>query len=197
MPPGRPRSAAAKTSILDAVREELTESGYDRLTVERVALRAGVAKQTVYRWYKTKNALVADSLLQGFVGTPSIALHPAHSAEDSMREWVEQFMRITADNQSMALIRAAQSAAADDIEVARGFQSQVKTMARDSLASRIEAGVVTGEIKSGTSPLAVAEILVGSLLYRLTTHELIDQNFVEELLDTLLFGIKTSAKRKS
>ena len=59
---GRPRSERAQTAVLDAVVALLDEVGYQHLTVEAVAARAGVGRTTVYRWWPTKAALVVDAL---------------------------------------------------------------------------------------------------------------------------------------
>jgi len=61
---GRPRSPEADAAILIATRELLTEVGYDRLTIEAVALRAGVSKATIYRRYTGKRPLVSAALDQ-------------------------------------------------------------------------------------------------------------------------------------
>jgi len=59
---GRPRSAAADRAILDATREALAELGWGGLTMGDVALRAGVAKTTLYRRWPSKNELVVDAV---------------------------------------------------------------------------------------------------------------------------------------
>ncbi|MGK5499458.1 TetR/AcrR family transcriptional regulator [Streptomyces sp. URMC 125] len=59
---GRPRSAAADRAILDATRSALVELGWSRLTMGDVALRAGVAKTTLYRRWANKNELVVDAV---------------------------------------------------------------------------------------------------------------------------------------
>lgn len=60
--PGRPRSAEADEAILRAATELLDEGGLERLTIEGVAQRAGVAKTTVYRRWKDKYSLLAAAL---------------------------------------------------------------------------------------------------------------------------------------
>src|SRR5205085_12543063 len=61
-PRGRPRSLVADRAIVEAVLEELIESGIDGLSLEQVAARAGVAKATIYRRWANKEALVLDAL---------------------------------------------------------------------------------------------------------------------------------------
>ena len=54
------RSARAQTAILKATRELNGEIGYDKMSIEGIAAAAGVGKQTIYRWWPSKAALVLD-----------------------------------------------------------------------------------------------------------------------------------------
>ncbi len=58
---GRPRSDLAQASILAAAFDLLVERGYDALTIEAVALRAGVGKTTIYRRWQAKADLAVDA----------------------------------------------------------------------------------------------------------------------------------------
>jgi AcrR family transcriptional regulator len=58
-PVGRPKSAQLDAAIIDAALAEVAEHGYEGLSIERVARRAGTAKTSVYRRWKDKSALVA------------------------------------------------------------------------------------------------------------------------------------------
>lgn len=60
--PGRKRSGAIDTAILDAVLEVLAEVGYDRFTVSEVITRAGVSSATLYRRWPTLDELVVAAL---------------------------------------------------------------------------------------------------------------------------------------
>lgn len=50
-----------RSAVLDATSALLTEVGYDQLSIDEVAARAGVHKTTVYRRWPTKPALIADA----------------------------------------------------------------------------------------------------------------------------------------
>jgi AcrR family transcriptional regulator len=64
MPQRRPggRTARTRQHVLDAALAELGEHGYDGLTVEAVAARAGVHRATVYRRWGDVGGLLADVL---------------------------------------------------------------------------------------------------------------------------------------
>jgi AcrR family transcriptional regulator len=56
--PQRRRGAALETAILDATWAELSEVGYQRLTMEGVAARAQTGKQVLYRRWRNRAELV-------------------------------------------------------------------------------------------------------------------------------------------
>src|SRR5271170_4060655 len=61
-PPGRPRSEESRQSILRSTLKLLKQDGgFAELSIEAVAADASVGKTTVYRWWPTKGALVADA----------------------------------------------------------------------------------------------------------------------------------------
>lgn len=59
---GRPRDPKVDEAILTAALDLLAEHGYSRLTVEGVAMRAGVAKTSLYRRWSHKEALILDAV---------------------------------------------------------------------------------------------------------------------------------------
>jgi AcrR family transcriptional regulator len=54
------RSERAHTAILEATKHLVATVGYDKMTIEAIAARAGVGKQTIYRWWPSKGAVVLD-----------------------------------------------------------------------------------------------------------------------------------------
>jgi len=68
-PPRRARSGsrrdeAARLAVLHAADDLLAEHGFGGLTVEAIARRAGVAKQTIYRWWPQKVEILLDTLIE-------------------------------------------------------------------------------------------------------------------------------------
>ncbi len=59
---GRPRSLQAQQAILDATLTFLATEGFEAMSIEAIAAAAGVGKQTIYRWWVSKEALVIDAI---------------------------------------------------------------------------------------------------------------------------------------
>ena len=58
---GRPRAgerAQRRDHVLDAALAELLERGYDAMTMQDVASRAGASKETLYAWFGSRTGLL-------------------------------------------------------------------------------------------------------------------------------------------
>ncbi len=62
--PGRPRSEASRAAILDAAYWQTKERGYPAVTAASIAKAAGAGKQTLYRWWPSKAAVILDAFAQ-------------------------------------------------------------------------------------------------------------------------------------
>ncbi|MER5841069.1 TetR/AcrR family transcriptional regulator [Streptomyces prasinus] len=67
------RSERSRRAIYDAALALVVEIGYPKTTIEGIAARAGVGKQTIYRWWGSK----ADVLLEAFLDLSEQAAHAA------------------------------------------------------------------------------------------------------------------------
>ena len=80
---GRPRSEQARRAILDTAVRLTMRDGYQAVTIKGIAEEAGVGRQTVYRWWTTKAALVLEAVgeLAERAGRPA----PTGDAEHDLR----------------------------------------------------------------------------------------------------------------
>ena len=68
---GRPRDEHAHQLILETTRKLAAEKQrYSDISIEAVSRGAHVAKTTIYRWWKTKNALVREACFAGRLSAP-------------------------------------------------------------------------------------------------------------------------------
>src|ERR1700746_129768 len=91
--PGRPRSEKARKAVLRSTLALLKRVGFDELSIESVAARAGVGKATIYRWWPNKAELVIASFVSAVEeelrfpsGGPVLA-----SIHEQMRRWAVIF----------------------------------------------------------------------------------------------------------
>ncbi len=88
------RSERARQAVLEAADDLLAEKGFAGITMEGIAARAGVAKQTIYRWWNTKT----DVLMQSDAGAVFKALiaqaqHDPVFAEDFRSRYLDEQRR--------------------------------------------------------------------------------------------------------
>ncbi|MCZ7686562.1 MAG: TetR/AcrR family transcriptional regulator [Sandaracinaceae bacterium] len=135
---GRPRSDRARRAILEATRDQLGQHGYEQLSIQHIADAACVGKQTVYRWWSSKRALVAECVIEGYV--LPVGEGPADTGDlrEDMRAWFRELATQYGREPQVSLLRALTAAAAESEEVA------AKLLARFGdplpLHDRVEAG---------------------------------------------------------
>lgn len=100
----RRRSEKSRTAIVTATRELLLERGFDGLSIEAVAARAGVGKQTIYRWWPTRPALVADVMLEDADTLLASVNHSGDLAADLVR-WVGKLFASLTTPRGSAMLR--------------------------------------------------------------------------------------------
>ena len=71
---GRRRSETSRQAILQAAFALMEEVGFDRMSIEGVAARAGVGKTTIYRWWGSRGVLAVEAFLTAVA--PAIAGKP-------------------------------------------------------------------------------------------------------------------------
>ena len=85
---GPVRSEEARTAILAATGRLMSERGYEHLTIEGIAQEAGVGKQTIYRWWKSKGEIIADSLLDGLIFNERLTLPDTGNIQIDLVDWL-------------------------------------------------------------------------------------------------------------
>ncbi|MFC6886741.1 MULTISPECIES: TetR/AcrR family transcriptional regulator [Actinomadura] len=152
---GRPRSEQARTAVLQAVDDLLLEVGYAAMTMKGIAERAGVGRQTVYRWWSTKAEILFEASVAD--AEEELAIGPAGAPLDDLTAYLEALVRFLAHSPAGAAYRALLAAAQQDSAVAELLAS--KDVLGDSARGVVER-VVRQEAASIPVDLATA-LLIG------------------------------------
>jgi AcrR family transcriptional regulator len=161
--PGRPRSERARRAVLDATLALAAEEGPAGLQMEAIAKRAGVSKETLYRWWRSKTEVVLEALAERSRRT--IPLPDTGSLGGDLRA----FLRATvdaADPTTVQLLHAVAAGAASDPQVAAEVRDRFLVVRRTALGELLTRAVSRGEMASEGVPLTI-DMVYGSLWYRL------------------------------
>ncbi len=155
---GRPRSTEADEAIAHAALALLGETGFEGVTVEAVAARAGVAKSTVYRRYPGKPELLVEVIRQ-----PSA--HPWSCPTPARRAATSSPSPSTSASRSHAPISAGRSPPWSPPPPAiprwRRGPPHLVAARRSVVIDAIERGIERGEIDPDVDPELLIDMIVG------------------------------------
>jgi AcrR family transcriptional regulator len=179
------RSEQARRAILEAADDLLVERGLAGVTMEGIAARAGVAKQTIYRWWSSK----VDVLLDAFVSDMAEDLTPADHGDlgQDLRAHLSRLADFLSHSDSGAVFRALAGQAQHDPGVAGRLRDDYlgQQRARDRLP--LERAIERGQLPADIDVDVAVDQLVGPIYYRvLVTGEPVSEEFTDHLVARFL-----------
>ncbi|QEO13844.1 TetR/AcrR family transcriptional regulator [Agromyces intestinalis] len=188
---GRPRSAEADRAILEAARDLLIADGYEQLTMQAIAERAGVGRQTVYRRWPSKAGIVAEAVMAGLLSpVPSDMAGGADAtAPADLRAWLHAAAVGLSDATNLTIVRALAAAAAETdagaIRLYRAFTEQGRT----DLIDLLRTAVARCEVRADADLEAAADAIQGAVLYTALAYRPPKVEHLDSLADLLLAGL--------
>ncbi|MFG7942866.1 MULTISPECIES: TetR/AcrR family transcriptional regulator [Streptomyces] len=179
------RSERARLAVLWAADDLLAEKGFAGVTIEGIAKSAGVAKQTIYRWWSSKT----DILVEAYLTDAAEALAPVDHGdlERDLRAHLRRLAEFLTGTDPGAVFRALIGQAQHDPAVAGQFRERCLPEQRRRDRLPLERAVRRGELPSGLDLAAEADRLIGPLYYRvLVTGESVGPAFTDALVDAFL-----------
>jgi AcrR family transcriptional regulator len=141
---GRPRSVEVRRAILEATRSLLVEAGYAKLTTDRVANRAGVGKQTVYRRWPSKAPLVAEAVLDAAGTADWQVLNDTGDILVDLQAWMRDVNEFCSVAENTLLLRALTAAACENPTDSDDLYRQLTGPQYEAVLSRLNAAVQAG-----------------------------------------------------
>ncbi|MBD2021946.1 TetR/AcrR family transcriptional regulator [Leptolyngbya sp. FACHB-36] len=188
--PGRPRSTQSHQAMLQSTLELLAEVGFEAMSIDAIAARAGVGKTTIYRRYSGKAELVADAIesLRQDVVIPDTGRF-----WDDLDVLIENAAQVTLSplgRQTAAMIISSASSNAQFAEI---YWTKYMQPRREAFAVVLERAKARNELQEDLDPGLVFDSMSGIMLYALifqpnseswTAH-------VRRALDLLFRGVST------
>jgi AcrR family transcriptional regulator len=183
-PPGRPRSEESRQSILRSTLKLLKESGFPELSIEAIAADASVGKTTVYRWWPTKAALVADAFSAS--AEEELQFPNTGSVYTDINLQMRRLIRIFRSERGKvvaALLAGGQS----DPELIEAYRERFLWPRRRQAYQTLQRGVDRGELPAGCDFDLILDSLYGPILMRfLIRHVKLNESFADEICGLVL-----------
>jgi AcrR family transcriptional regulator len=184
--PGRPRSEHARQAILRCTLDLLRRTGFAELCIETVAHEAGVGKATVYRWWPSKAALVADAFLSS--AEEELRFPDTGSVHHDMRLQIRQLIRIL-DTERGKVVAALIGGGQSDPELIQAFRERFMRPRRLEAYETLRRGIQRGELAADLDLDLVLDSLYGPVYLRyLIGHQPLTGSFVDRVCDLVLRG---------
>ena len=186
--PGRPRSEESRQSILRSTLKLLKqEGGFPELCIEAIAADANVGKTTVYRWWPTKAALVADAFSAS--ADDELRFPDTGSVQRDMSLQMRRLIRVFRSRRGKvvaALLAGGQS----DPELIEAFRERFLWPRRREAYKTLQRGIDRGELPADSDLDLILDSLYGPIYMRfLIRHDKLDENFADNLCGLVLQNI--------
>ena len=161
---GRRRNEAAREAVLDAAFRLISGPQAEGLTIDAIAAEAGVGRQTIYRWWPSKGAVVADALVRHAQGVVP-ERDTGSFAGDLTAFFVDSFAGLQNEGLN-ARLRQIVAEAQHDEHVARVL-ADFTAVRRGALRALLERGQAAGELAADADLDMLVDMAYGVLYYRL------------------------------
>jgi AcrR family transcriptional regulator len=185
--PGRPRSEGAKQAILEAAYNLLRKGGIASASSDELARAAGVSKATLYRWWKSKEAILLDAFFEKL--KPVLPYEADGSPLETLRRNVIRGAAWLQSEDGRIAVRLI-SDVYEDPKLRRLFLEHFYLPRRALQLQLVKAAIDAGELRKETDPDVLVDALQGPLYFRfLIGHAPLDKKFATDLVDQVLKAV--------
>jgi AcrR family transcriptional regulator len=174
------RDENARLAVLHAADDLLAERGFTGVTIEGIAARAGVAKQTIYRWWPSKVDILLDTVLDDT--SRDLAVPYRGSAVETMRRYMLALVRLLTKDPAGRVLLSLIGQSQHDSDTAHLFDERYLKPRRGAEREILKRGVESGELSDDLDLDSVLDCLLGPVFFRALTGQRIPRRFVDELI---------------
>lgn len=181
----RKRSTAKHEAILVAAEAVASELGYAPSTIELIASRAGVGKQTIYRWWPSKAALYLETYkhLVSSVRMPGPDIDCRLRLQRFLASLFRQYRRTSAG----VILRGLIGDMADDEDVRNTVQTGLLLERSSVLLDPIAAGINTGQFAAAITAQDAADVVIALIWKQLLVDpKTLDAKFAKHVVNLAL-----------
>jgi len=185
---GRPRDRHIDVAVLDAALAVLDDAGYNRLTLEQVARRAGTTKPAIYRRWPNRQRLVLAALGQrlGEARAPDTGCTLC-DLDECLKVFVAAFRRMPPD-----VLGPLFADCAGDRELRAAFMGTLFDPPRATVRTTLQRASARGDLREDADVDLILDLIGAWVHYRaLFGHAPTSNREIERAVEALLRGIAT------
>ena len=193
------RSARSRRAIYDAALALVGEVGYPKTTIEGIAARAGVGKQTIYRWWSSKAAVLLDAFMDLSAQVAEAAAQPGQEGggipdTGDLAADLKLVLRATVDElldpKFDMPARALAAEGVIDEQVGAEFVTRLLEPQLQLYVRRLRSAQDHGDVRPDVDPRIALELFVSPLSQRwLQRTGPITHAYTDTLVDYALNGL--------
>ncbi len=182
------RSERARLAILAASAELIRTVGYDNMTIEAIAATAGVGKQTIYRWWPSKAAVVLDMWAPGV--HPRIEFPDTGDLAADLKSQLKAVIDLSADPLFGPTFRALVADGQHDEALAEQLLERIFRPRIAACKQRLRAAQTAGQLHPDIDLDIAVDLLYGGFYHRyLLRIAPLSHQHADAIVDAALNGI--------
>ncbi|MGH2654356.1 MAG: TetR/AcrR family transcriptional regulator [Actinomycetota bacterium] len=188
-PPGRPRSPEADRAILDAAIDLFIDEGYEGMSIEGVAARAGVGKTTIYRRWASKEELIVAAIDELIFEVEPL---DTGSLRRDLVDLITQLQVVMSSSRAGQVFPRMVPHVAAGTPLGRVYLQRVIAPRFELLRSVLARAADRGQVPADLDPELVRGLLVGPIMIWKLTGQLTQRGArqrAEAIVDTVLRGL--------
>jgi len=185
----RPRSEKARQAVLSSMRSALAAEGFAAVTIEGLAADAGVAKQTIYRWWPSKAAILGEALLEGSLPGGDIEVPFTDDLAADLRAWFTAVSSSLSHPEGSAVARALIAVTATDAELGTRLNERLAAPIRDWVLRRLRTAVDAGDVRADVEAEVIADQFVAIASYAAMLGKPLAAQRIEQTVRVMMRGI--------
>ena len=187
--PGR-LDRSLDVAILDAALAGVAELGYDRLSMDDIASRAGVGKAAIYRRWPSKAVVVADAIAHWRRRLGPVEPPNTGSLRGDIDALIAAIPKLDAANSStIQVVVGVATAAMHNPVLAAALDDLVLSPPRHTVRVVLDQAVARGEIPAGRDLSLIPDVALGLNVLRVITRRPIDRVYVRRVLEEVILPL--------
>lgn len=182
------RSEQSRRAILDAAISMIGELGYDNISIEAIARQAGVSKQTIYRWWPSKGAVILEAATESLGAV--VTIPDTGDLVADLRTQLTAILDLVSTTGFGPAYRCLIAAGQSDSALLRALFEQIIAPNIEDFRARTVLAQQRGELRAEADWQTMRDLLYGVIEYRMIHAMPLEPAFIDGVLSIVFTGVR-------